>query len=119
MKYRRLDNNDYVFGSGKSDFIKDDEAFAQAVKTKCLLYQGEWWEDLSEGLPFYQQIAGQFIRNDEDKGVVSQLYLDRISEIPDFLTIVSFEDDFDNETREYSLTANVQTTYGLQQVEVV
>ena len=44
MKYRKLDNNgDYSFGSGFSDFVYDKNAIAQAIKTKILLFYGEWW----------------------------------------------------------------------------
>lgn len=43
MKYRKLDNTgDYSFGSGLTDFVENKEAIAQAIKTKILLFYGEW-----------------------------------------------------------------------------
>lgn len=60
MKYRKLDHNgDYTFGAGSYDYISDDEAIGQAIKTKILLFYGEWWEDLGLGIPMFQSFVGQ------------------------------------------------------------
>lgn len=121
MRYRRLDSNgDYTFGNGKYDFLVDIEAVPQAVQTKLKLFRGEWWEDLSEGLPFFQEIAGQFIKSDEDKDIVTKLYCNRISDVPEFNSFLSVEADFDFEKRIYSLKADIDTTYGIiNDMEVV
>ena len=61
MKYRKLDNNgDYSFGSGFSDFVYDKNAIAQAIKTKILLFYGEWWEQIDDGIPMFQSILGAY-----------------------------------------------------------
>ena len=60
MKYRKLDQNgDYTFGAGSYDYVSDDEAIGQAIKTKILLFYGEWWEDLGLGIPMFQSFIGQ------------------------------------------------------------
>ena len=52
MKYRKLDENgDYSFGNNSLDFISDADAIAQAIKTKILLFYGEWWENTAIGIP--------------------------------------------------------------------
>lgn len=113
MRYRRIDENgDYTFGNGQYDFLVDIEAVPQAIKTKLNLFQGEWWEDLSEGLPFYQDIAGQFIRTDEDKDIVTRLYCNRMSDVEEINSFLSLEAEFDNENRKYSLVTDVDTIYG-------
>lgn len=121
MKYRRLDNNnDYSFGNGKYDFLVDIEAVPQAIKTKLNLFQGEWWEDLSEGLPFYQDIAGQFIKNDEDKDIITRLYCNRMSDVQEVNSFLSVTSEFNNEKRKFSLVADVDTIYGkIEKLEVV
>lgn len=121
MRYRRIDENgDYVFGNGQYDFLIDIEAVPQAIKTKLRLYQGEWWEDLSEGLPFYQDVAGQFIRTDEDKDIVTRLYCNRISDVEEVNSFLSLNPEFDNEKRIYSLTADIDTIYGnINNLEVI
>lgn len=121
MRYRRIDENgDYTFGNGQYDFLVDIEAIPQAIKTKLNLFQGEWWEDLSEGLPFYQDVAGQFIRNDEDKDIVTRLYCNRISDVEEVNSFLSLNAEFDNENRKYSLVADVDTIYGtIDNLEVI
>lgn len=121
MRYRRIDENgDYTFGNGKYDFLVDIEAVPQAIKTKLNLFQGEWWEDLNEGLPFFQDIAGQFIKTEEDKDIVTRLYCNRINDVEAVNSFLSLDADFDNENRKYSLTASIDTIYGrIDNLEVV
>ena len=60
MIYRALSpSGDYTFGRNMNDFLTDSEAIAQAIKTKVLLFYGEWWEDLGQGIPMFQSIVGQ------------------------------------------------------------
>lgn len=60
MRYRKqLANGDYSFGYNMQDFLDGQEAIAQAIKTKILLFYGEWWEDISEGIPMFQSFIGQ------------------------------------------------------------
>jgi hypothetical protein len=121
VKYRRIDENgDYVFGNGKYDFLEDVEAVPQAIKTKLNLFQGEWWEDLSEGTPFYQDIAGQFIKSEEDKDIVTRIYCNRISDVEAVNSFISVNSEFDNEKRKYSMKADINTIYGVvNDLEVV
>lgn len=114
MRYRRIDvNGDYTFGNGQYDFLVDIEAVPQAITTKLKLFQGEWWEDLSEGLPFYQDIAGKFIKSDEDKDIITRIYCNRISDVEQVNSFLSVTAEFDNENRKYSLKADIDTTYGI------
>lgn len=79
MIYRRLDENgDYSFGNNSFDFIDNDEAIAQAIKTKLYLFYGEWWEDVSLGLPMFQSILGQ-VSDDNLKQTVILLSAEQIS----------------------------------------
>ena len=56
MRYRRLDNDgDYTFGAGGADMLIDIEACAQSIRTRMWLLFGEWWEDLTDGLPLFQK----------------------------------------------------------------
>ena len=121
MRYRRIDENgDYTFGNGQYDFLVDIEAVPQAIKTKIRLLRGEWWEDLSEGLPFYQEIAGQFIKSEEEKDIVTRLYCNRITDVIQVNSFLSVNSEFDNENRKYSLTADIDTIYGVvDNLEVV
>lgn len=119
LRYRRIDTNgDYIFGNGKFDFQKDIDAFVQAVKTKLQFFKGEWWEDTSAGVPFYQEIAGVMIKGDDDKDLITQVYLNVISSVFGFSETISYNDAFDYDNRKYSLTANVETIWGTTTIEV-
>lgn len=45
-------------GNGQGNFISDIDAVAQIIKQRLQLLQGEWWADQTDGLPFWQGIAG-------------------------------------------------------------
>lgn len=56
--YLLLDaNNDPVFDPSVQ--LAGSAAVAQAVLTNLRLFLGEWWENLSLGLPVFQQMLGQ------------------------------------------------------------
>lgn len=82
MKYRKqLADGDYSFGNNMQDYLDGQEAIAQAIKTKVLLFYGEWWEDISQGIPMFQSIIGQ----SNKRNVTNALELlleDRVKEVP-------------------------------------
>lgn len=81
MKYRKLtENGDYSFGNNKFDFISDKEAVAQSIKTKILLFYGEWWEDLGIGIPMFQSILGQ-VKPNVVSNSLQLLVAERIKEV--------------------------------------
>jgi hypothetical protein len=113
MKYRRLSpTGDYTFGFGNTSFISGVDALAQAINTKLKLFQGEWWENTKEGLPFFQGIAGQ-----SNIAVTDLLIKTRILETPNVISIASYQSSIDS-LRHYTATATINTTYGQIQTGV-
>ena len=89
MNVRKLSSSgDYSFGQNKKDYVGGAEATAQAIKTKILLFYGEWWEDIGLGIPMFQSIVGQTdpatIQNS-----LSMLLQKRIAEVSSVKTIDS------------------------------
>ena len=110
MKYRKLDNNgDYSFGSGFSDFVSDKNAIAQAIKTKILLFYGEWWEQIDDGIPMFQSILGAY-DTETVKLASNRLMIDRIRQV-DGVTDVS-EAKTNVIGRKLYLSYRVDTIYG-------
>ena len=99
MKYRKLTSTgDYSFGSGGNDYADGNEAVAQAIKTKLLLFYGEWWENLGEGIPMFQSVLGQ--TNPETiKSSLSMLVEQRIVEIQEVDSVKNIEIDYDRKNR--------------------
>jgi len=108
ISYRRLDENfEPTWGQGQQDFISDTEAVAQAIRTRLLLFQGEWWLDTTDGLPLWQQILGT--RNSMQS--ITLLIQDRITGTPHVKSITSITPSFNSVTRQYSFVATVTTTF--------
>jgi hypothetical protein len=109
------------FGRGVSDYLQDStnnpDAIAQAIKTRLLLFYGEWWEDITDGVPMWQKIFGQRIK---DKSIIDRILVDNIQGLklpaPDNRYAVTRVDNvsstYNSDTREYSFTCSVNTVYG-------
>lgn len=116
MIYRRLDNNgDYSFGNNLQNFVLSAEAVGQAIKTRLLLLQGEWWEDTSQGLPLFQNILGQ-PGTSENLASADLLIKDIIANTPNVTGISDFKSTYKN--RKYGFICKVDTIYGTTPMEV-
>lgn len=108
MRYRRLDQNgDYTFGGGSTNIIHDKEACAQAIRTRLLLLLGEWWEDLKDGLPLFQDILAQRTIKYAEK-----VLHERIEGTQHVNKITFFQSYFNNDDRQYYFLAIVDTDFG-------
>ena len=115
MRYRRLDNDgDYTFGAGGADMLVDIEACAQSIRTRLWLLFGEWWEDLTDGLPLFQKILAQ-----RDINIASEAIRNRILSTTHVRDIIYFSADWDNEQRYLLISCVVDTDYGQVTVEGV
>ena len=109
MKYRKLDENgDYTFGQGSQGFLTDTNACAQAIKTRLALYEGEWWEDLTTGLPLWQKILGSPGTN---KSAIDVILGERITGTTGVKNIISAKGNFTPSTRSYAYAAYVNTEW--------
>lgn len=116
MKYRKLDSNgDYTFGNNELDFISDNEAVAQAIRTKVLLFYQEWWEDISIGIPMFQSIVGK-VADTNLQMTATLLLTKRIQEIEQVTAVTNIK--INQGKRAISFQINVETIYGSANVEV-
>ena len=97
MRYRKQEEytNDYTFGYGVGNFYGGNMAVAQAIKTKILLFYGEWWENLGLGIPMFQSIIGQTNKNNVNIAAQS-LLRKRILEVEEVTSIVSLTATIEN-----------------------
>lgn len=113
MRYRRLDDNDdYVFGQSGQDFYTGVDAVAQAIYTRLKLLYGEWWEDISDGLPLFQNILGA-PGSPQNKQAIDALITERILGTLNVKGINSFTSTIDANTRAYSFRCTVNTAFGI------
>ena len=110
MRYRRLTaTGDYVFGQGSLDYLSDTDAAAQAVKTKLKLLLGEWWEDMQDGLPLFQQILLQRATADGIQ-IVDLLIKQRIMEVAEVTNVQITKSSVKD--RQYQADVIIETIYG-------
>lgn len=109
MRYRKLDaSGDYTFGHSQDDFYVDQpEAVAQAVQTGLKLFQGEWFLDITAGVPWRQKILGKYAQNAYDMILKAQ-----ILNTQGVQTLDSYSSSLDTATRGLTVTATLDTIYG-------
>lgn len=115
MRYRKLtSDDDYSFGNSQLDFYKDTpEAVAQSVKTRLLLWLGEWFLDIEEGTPYLQGILGKYSQQIADTTIQ-----DRVLNTTGVVDIQNYVSTIDAVNRSLSVSFDLDTIYGPTQVEV-
>lgn len=108
IKVRRLDENwDPVYGSGQNDYLTDLDAVSQIIRSRLLLFKGEWWEDLNVGIPMWQSILGVM---GAKKLTVDKIIMSYLKACPYVVAIKNFQSTLSN--REYICQATVDTAFG-------
>jgi len=111
FKCRRTDSTgDYTLGA-KDNYVTEIDAIVIAVQSKLTLLVGEWWEDLEDGLPYFQHIIGSSGSKESIRGI-DLLIQERILEVADVISIDDFTSSFDNIERKYTFTCSLETSYG-------
>jgi hypothetical protein len=109
-------NNDIIVENGSFKLVENGEQVAQNVKTRLQLYLGEWFLDITEGTPWFQQI---FIRPTNLTNIESILKT-RITNTPEVLRLNSFSMDYEGgSSRNLSVSFSAETIYGTLDVNEV
>lgn len=115
MRYRKLSpSGDFTFGNSLQDFYIDVPAApGQAVQTRFLLWQGEYYLDLDEGTEYPEGVIGKHSQGEAD--LVLQ---DRALGAQGVTDIANFSSQVDPDTRGYSVVLTVDTVYGQTEVQL-
>jgi len=108
MTVRKLDENGDIVTQG-SMFLTGREEIEQTIKTRLRLFLGEYFRDITDGTPWFEQILGKGSTLSAREAALRN----RIVRTPGVVRLTSFSTDFDLNTRTYSVTAGALTTYGL------
>lgn len=111
MTVRKLDENGDIVTQG-TQFIGGVDEIAQTIRTRLRLFLGEYFRDISDGTPWFEQILGKGVSMDAREAALRN----RIVRTPGVIRLTQFSTDFDVNTRKYTVTAGVLTTYGLATV---
>ena len=108
---RRIGNDgEPAYGNGTADFISDIDAVAQIISTRLNLFQGEWWEDQSEGLPLWQKMLG-VMGSGKNPQAIALLIQQRILGTPYVTGVSRVATGFNAETRAFQFSCVVDTQF--------
>jgi len=114
MRYRRIVNGEPSYGQSQQDFLQGINAVAQAIQTRLQLFYGEWWEDISDGLPLWTDIIGF---GGSNKNKINAIISKRISDTklnltPLILSVTNVKNIYDPTLRKYTYSAQAKSIYG-------
>ncbi len=101
-----LDKNYEPIFASQQALLTDLEAVAQTIGTRLRLFQGEWWESLTEGTPLFQSILGE----GRQLTAVAAVLRQRILSTPYVTSISNVSISLNRRALSYS--CSVQTVFG-------
>ena len=111
MTVRRLDSTGDIKTSGEQ-FLTGAEEVAQTIKTRLMLFLGEYFRDNTEGSDWFGKILGKGQGLDTAEAEIKK----RIVQTQNVLSITGFQTDFDTSTRRMTISASVLTLWGEQRI---
>lgn len=100
--------HDLVLSSFDAALVDDLARVAQQVKITLLLFMGEWFLDLTFGVPYYRDIL---IKN-PNRAVVEGLFRSAILAVPNVTEIASLVLEYDSIPRRLSVAFEAFTDFG-------
>lgn len=89
-------------------FLTGVEEIAQTIETRLALFLGEYFRDITDGTPWFEQILGKGSSLEGKEAAIKN----RIIRTEGVVQLTSFNTDFDIPTRAYTVSASVLTIYG-------
>lgn len=87
------------------------QAVAQAINTRLLLFKGEWWENLNEGTPYFQQILSQRA-TPQNLQVMALALANRVSTTPFVSSVTDISCTINDATRLLMFSCIAKTSFG-------
>jgi hypothetical protein len=109
MRVRAMDaNGDYTFGSGSGNFlVNSPQAVIQCVLTALKLWQGEWFLDITAGMPWDTEVLGFNTGSLYDTAVRNTILA-----VQGVTGIVAYSSSLNAATRALSIEVEISTAYG-------
>ena len=108
MTVRRLDTQAGDIITSGVQFIGDKEEVAQTISTRLRLFLGEYFRDIKDGTAYWEIIfnknAAPQLRDSEIKR--------RIVETEGVTQVLTFESNYDINSRNYTVKTEVLSIYG-------
>lgn len=105
MRVRRLNGHDWTFGRGVADYIKDQAAIAQNIKTRILSFKNDWFLDIDSNIDWLnllgQRGTDEIIKNEVARVILTTSGVVRINSLT-----------LQNNDRRVIIAADITTIFG-------
>lgn len=101
-------DGDLDVSMGDFTLTRGVEAIQQAIKIKLQFFQGEWFLDLTAGVPFYQSVL---VKN-PSPSVLQSIFRKAILEVPGVLAVTSLNIVISRVTRALTVSFTATTDVG-------
>jgi len=113
MTVRQLQADGDITTSGQQ-FTDEINEVAQTVTTRLKLFLGEYFRDITDGTPWFEQVMNKASSLSAKEAAIKN----RIIRTDGVLQLTSFETNFDLPTRTYTVNAGILTPFGATQISV-
>ena len=91
-----------------NDFVEDKDVVLLAVKSRLEFFKGEWFLDIEDGTPYFQDILVKPARLRLIEGIIKR----RIIETPGIIELNSFDLQFEKATRRLNIDFEAIDQFG-------
>lgn len=93
--FLETEDRDFALFEGNLVLVRDARAIAQKVENRFRFFLGEWFLDLREGVPYFQDV----LIKGPNIGIIRQLFLKVITTTPGMRDVVEFDMQYDSTLR--------------------
>ena len=102
-------DNDIAVTGNTLQLVSGQEELTQIAKQRLQTFRGEWFLDTSIGIPYFQTVLEKLT----DPALIDAIFIDEISNIPGFISLLEYNSDLDLPTRQLTLTFKARTVNGV------
>ena len=108
------DHDIFINSNGNLDLITGIEALSQKCEQRILLFLGEWFLDVTRGLPYFQNILGY----GKDKAIVTNIITTELKKEKEVLQVLSDNFVYNANDRAYIYNATIISEFGKEEVNI-
>lgn len=101
--------HDLIFADNDVIFIDNAERVAQQIKIQLLTFMGEWFLDITHGVPYLEYV----LLKNPNFTLIREIFREQILSVEDVSGVVDIDLEFDDAARELTLYYKAETDYGL------
>lgn len=117
MRVRGLDENGDLITNGEI-WKYDKEAISQTIATRLKLFLGEYFRDISDGVPWFEKENGTegILGKGFSLAQVESILRNRIARTEGVVKLLSFNISYDETERKITISTMVLTEFGAEEI---